>query len=145
MDTIEKIILIVGIVFLILISFSGGVGYAASPTWAPITGTQYNMVAFGDVYLDDVKLSGTGNMIGAFGPGGDSDCRASGNVSEAGVYYLTIVGNTNGDTISFKVYDSSSDQIYNVTETVTFQSDDTQEFFNLNAKSYLLNLARSVL
>ncbi len=115
-------------IFLIMIFAlaSSSIGHSAPPAWTPISTNQYNIVAYGDVYISGNKISNTDYSLGAFGPGGESDCRAAGNVEGNGSYYLTVRGDTDGDTISFKVYNSSNDQIYDVEETVVFQSDDTK-------------------
>jgi len=78
------------------------------------------MVRYGYVYINGTEINRTGYRLAAFGPGGDKDCRAvnditANDIQENGFYYyLTVCGDNNGDAISFKVYDSSSDQIYNI-------------------------------
>jgi hypothetical protein len=105
------------------------------PSWTPITGAEKNMVVYGNVKIDGTNAA-DGDFIGAFGPGGESDCRAVADVADQGGvlnYYLTVVGNTDGDTITFKIWQSSSAQVYAITETVTFAGDTTEENKELNA------------
>jgi hypothetical protein len=110
------------------------IGLAACPsTWVQMSGPQYNMVVEGDVYKDGSKISKAGCCLGAFGPGGESDCRATGEVDKDG-YYLTVVSNANGENISFKIYDQNTDQIYDINETVVFQADGRKESSNLTIK-----------
>jgi len=100
--------------------------------WTPISGNEYNMIAYGNVYKDGTLLSGTGYYLGSFGPGGETDCRSVSEIGSDGFYYATIRGNTNGDTINFKLYDSNTSQILAIEETLTFQSDDLEANFDLN-------------
>jgi hypothetical protein len=95
---------------------------AIAPDWQKITGTQYSMVMITEVWFNNLTFTGSGdNMLGAFGPGGESDCRDVAVWDANGYWYMTIVGNTNGETISFKIYDADSDQVYDCAQTVTFE------------------------
>jgi hypothetical protein len=101
------------------------------PTWEHITGTQYSMILMAEVDLDGENFTSDGeNIIAAFGPGGETDCRSIGNWQEPnppssdGFWYFTIVGNDNGDEISFKLYDEISDQVFNCNEIITFEIDE---------------------
>lgn len=110
----------------------GGTGYNASTDvrvtanapWAVITGQQYNMVAYGKAY-DGQSDATTGDWIGAFGPGGLTDCRSAAPIGAGGAYYLTIVGNTNGDKISFKLKRAADNKTVDAWETVTFADNAT--------------------
>ena len=110
----------------------GGTGYhastdvrvTASAPWTVITGTQYNMVAYGKAY-DGQNDAATGDWIGAFGPGGLTDCRAAAQFSAGGIYYLTIVSNTNGDKISFKLKRAADNKTVDAWEAVTFADNAT--------------------
>ena len=75
-----------------------GTGYNSSTDfrvapWTAISGTQYSMVAYGNVYIETTEVSREGFLLGAFGPGGETNCRATANVSDTGSYYMTIRGN----------------------------------------------------
>ena len=108
----------------VFISALRGAGYTATPDWTPQGGFQYNMVrygygtdGYGTVYICGIKINKMGYLLGAFGPGGETDCRAVYNIGENGLegfYYLTIGGDNDGEAISLKVYDSISDQVYDV-------------------------------
>lgn len=102
------------------------------PPWTPITGNKYNMICYGNVYKDGVKINTTGFFLGSFGQRGETDYRSTGDVASDGFYYATKRGSRNGETISFKKYDNSTDQIYDIQETITFKSDDVKANFDLN-------------
>lgn len=112
----------------------GGTGYntstdsrvAALAPWTPITGQQYNMVVYGTAY-DGAQVATTGDWIGAFGPGGLTDCRSVAQIGAGGSYYLTIVGSTNNQKISFKLKRASDSKTFDAWETITFVSDTTIE------------------
>ncbi|MEO0216899.1 MAG: hypothetical protein ABIL14_07785, partial [candidate division WOR-3 bacterium] len=102
------------------------------PPWTPITGNEYNMIAYGKVYKDNQLINTSGYYLGSFGPGGVNDCRSVSEIGVDGSYYATIRGNINGEIISFKVYESSSGNIYDVKETLVFSSDSLIENFSLH-------------
>ncbi|MCF7793367.1 MAG: hypothetical protein K9N09_06410 [Candidatus Cloacimonetes bacterium] len=117
-----KIILIFIICFISLNIF------ADPPNWQEITGTQYSMVLFTTIIFNNSSFDNSGtNMAAAFGPGGIDDCReiAGWESGNPGFWYFNIVGNTNGEEISFKIYDEASDQIYDCDQTFIFQDGDT--------------------
>lgn len=107
--------------------------FSDPPDWQPITGTEYSMVVLADILLYDEPFTGSdsSNIAAAFGPGGESDCRSLGVWQPDyppywdGYWYFTIVGNTNGEAIHFKIYDSVSDTIYNCNEVLIFQDGQT--------------------
>jgi len=85
----------------------GGTGHnqATDSRIAPceaVSGTQYNMVVYGDAY-DEGSQATEGDWIIAYGPGGETDCRGLSQVNASGAYYLTVVGNTNGETVKYKL------------------------------------------
>ncbi len=92
------------------------------PNWVVITGTQYSMIVMASVILYGQPFVDTGdNIVGAFGPGGVGDCRSNAvwNTTVE-IWYFTIVGNTNGQTIGFMLFDDSTNCVYDCIETVTF-------------------------
>jgi len=100
---------------------------ASPPSWSPITGTQYSMILRADIQLDGVTFSGEGeNVAAAFGPGGESDCRSIGiwYPDYNGFWYFTIVGNTNGEEITFNIYDESTDSVHESLNSIVFQNND---------------------
>ncbi|MBS3742208.1 MAG: hypothetical protein KGY75_05395 [Candidatus Cloacimonetes bacterium] len=107
---------------------------SSPPSWEQITGTQYSMILIANITINNDTLLGSGNnMAAAFGPAhSDSvnDCRAiatwqTANPPYEGCWYFTIVGNENGDTISFKVYEEEADEVYDCNETITFENNTT--------------------
>ncbi|HEX38395.1 MAG TPA: T9SS type A sorting domain-containing protein [Candidatus Cloacimonetes bacterium] len=103
------------------------------PNWQIIPGTQYSMILMAQITYDGTNFEGgiNQNMAAAFGPGGLDDCRSIASWQEAfppywdGYWYFTIVGNDNGEDITFKIYNSETDSIYNCVETLTFQDNTT--------------------
>ena len=83
--------------------------------WKVISGTQYNMVVIAKVMLNEDVI--TNGVLGAFDKQGN--CRSVGKL-EDGFWYLTIVGNTENEEISFELYDEVTGKIYNSNETVIF-------------------------
>jgi len=104
---------------------------ADPPAWQQITGTQYSMVLIAQVtFFGTLFQAGTDNMVGAFGPGGETDCRALGLWQAPippydGYWYFTIIGNLNGENISFKIYDEISDAIYDCGDYIVFDDNAT--------------------
>jgi len=117
------------LLILLLLALSVSILMATPPDWAPVQGTLYSMVVFSDIFLYDEPFTGidSSNIAAAFGPGGESDCRSLAMWQPSnppywdGYWYFTIVGNTNGDEIHFKIYDSLSDSIYTCLETISFE------------------------
>jgi len=104
--------------------------------WEVIPGTQYTMIAYVTTSLDGIYLTNTGsNQFAAFGSGGTSDCRGIATWQEGnhplwrgyytldGYWYLPMVSNNNSgtDTISFKIFDTDTDSIYDCYETIIFE------------------------
>jgi len=102
-----------------------------APDWAPISGNQYNMIAFGHLHIDGVEPGKGMLTLYSFGPKGDRDCRSKGNIGADGAYYATIRGNARGEIISFKVYDWNKGKVYGLKDTMTFEIDAVKENFDL--------------
>ncbi len=104
---------------------------ASPPSWTPITGTQYSMILNADIQLDGIIFSGEGeNIAAAFGPGGESDCRSIGiwypsTGNYDGFWFFTIRGDINYETINFRIYSGTDDEIYLSEDTVDFISNAT--------------------
>ncbi|RLC45683.1 MAG: hypothetical protein DRH57_07540 [Candidatus Cloacimonadota bacterium] len=73
------------------------------------------MVVIAKVMLNEDVI--TNGVLGAFDKQGN--CRSVGKL-EDGFWYLTIVGNTENEEISFELYDEVTGKIYNSNETVIF-------------------------
>ncbi len=95
--------------------------------WDVISGTQYNMVVMATVILDGEYIGGiNSNQLAAFGPGGLEDCRSIAQwIPGPNIWYFTVVGNTLGEVIDFKLYETETDSIYNCFPTVVFQDNIT--------------------
>ena len=108
--------------------------------WEVIPGTQYTMTSYVTTSLDGIYLTNTGsNQLAAFGydqaTGTIEECRGiaiwqednhplwEGYYDLEGYWYLTMVSNNNSgtDTLSFKVYDTETDSIYNCYENIIFE------------------------
>ena len=124
---IKKVLLII---FLLSSSFL----FADPPDWEQISGTQYSMIMIADITRNNTSFTGAGNnMAAAFGPNHTStnnDCRAIGLWEEPapshnGFWYFTIVGDTIGQEISFRIYDEASDEVFFCNETIQFDNNIT--------------------
>lgn len=106
--------------------------------WDVIDGTQFVMIEYATVTFDGKFVSKTeSNQLGAFGPGGISDCRGIATWQEGnhplwinywdldGYWYLTIVSNDNasGEEITFNLYETQTDSIYDCVESIIFYDD----------------------
>ena len=88
--------------------------------WTPIESLQNNMIVYGKAYNGN-NPAAAGDWIGAFGPGGVSDCRGAATVQANGNYFLTIGSNdTSGETITFKLWPLPAGPSLDGSETVDF-------------------------
>ncbi|MCX6579114.1 MAG: SBBP repeat-containing protein, partial [Candidatus Aminicenantes bacterium] len=88
--------------------------------WIPLEDFQNNMIVYGKAYNGN-NPAAVGDWIGAFGPGGTSDCRGITAVQANGNYYLTIGSNeTSGETITFKLWPLPSGPAIDGSESITF-------------------------
>ncbi|HPC35627.1 MAG TPA: carboxypeptidase regulatory-like domain-containing protein [Candidatus Marinimicrobia bacterium] len=103
--------------------------------WSKITGTEFNMIEFVVVSLEGSFFTKTkSDQLAAFGSGGTSDCRGVATWMEGnhpfwenswdidGYWYITMVSDNNSgtDTISFKIFDTETDSIYECNEKIVF-------------------------
>ena len=103
------------------------------PDWEPISGNQYNMVLFGNLYLNDQKVDSSNYVLAAFGPKGNSDCRAVTWIGAVGEgFYMTVRGNQSGETIQFRVFDTDTGDTYAAVESISFYPNETRSDFALN-------------
>jgi len=105
---------------------------ANPPKWELIGNTQFSMVLMAKVSLngEEFKSNNGKNMLGAFGPGGTNDCRSIAKWEahpKQGwfFWYLTIIGNIEGEPIRFKIYDACTDAVYDCNEMKEFVKDAT--------------------
>ncbi len=100
------------------------------PEWEQISGTQFSMLLRTQVTHQGNLFEGINenNILAAFGPGGESDCRAIGfwidanpPLYENGFWDLGIVSNQfQGEIISFKLYEAESDSVFNCNQLIEF-------------------------
>ncbi len=97
--------------------------YADPPDWIPVPNLQYNMQIVAKLQLDENTYSiDEEDLVAGFV---DGECRglASPNASLDGIIFLSIGSNVlSGETITFKAYLSELDLIFNLNETITFES-----------------------
>ncbi len=89
------------------------------------------MATINGIGVYTTEFVGDSNIAAAFGPPLPAPydtitCRSIGLwQSVVNIWYFTIVGDVNGDTITFKVYDAEDDMVYDCFETVIFQDGET--------------------
>ncbi|MDP8220893.1 MAG: tandem-95 repeat protein, partial [Candidatus Stygibacter frigidus] len=100
---------------------------AVVPDWEVITGTPYNMQVYSRVdFMGQFTNANPDNIVAAFGPGGENDCRAIGSWNQPDQYhiwYMTIVSFAaiaDSELITYKIYDADSDQVLNCRESSLF-------------------------
>lgn len=101
----------------------------AAPQWAPVTGNEHNMVAYGKI-ATGMDFSSGGRILYSFGPAGEQDCRSRSMIGADGSYFATIVGDAAGEAIHFKIVDESGN-VYDLMEKITFTHDATKEKLDL--------------
>ena len=103
--------------------------------WRPITGNQFNMVAYGQVFINQAETTNPRYLLGAFGSGGENDCRAVGKLGVSTVgFYLTIRGNINGESIKFKLYDTATGDVFDIYEKIRFEADGIERNLDLSVQ-----------
>lgn len=98
--------------------------FAQAPTWSVNENDyQYTMTFVAKLNVEGRQLIGKNDKVAAFV---GSSCRGISGVtyveSEANYYaYLTVFSNSQGETVSFILYDSSTDKTVAVSKQVTFE------------------------
>jgi len=103
----------------------------AAEQWTPISGNEFNMVAYGKVIVQSVDFSAGGFVLYSFGPGGDQDCRSKSEIKVDGSFYATILGNETGARITFKVVGPDG-AVYDMAKEIRFQADATKADLIIN-------------
>lgn len=99
---------------------------AQSPNWSVnVNDYQYSMTITAFLNINGNTLTNTNDKVGAFVNG---EVRGSTNIqynvnAKKYIAYLTVLSNNAGETINFKIYDSSSNSITDVPVTQTFSID----------------------
>jgi hypothetical protein len=108
---------------------------AQAVSWPMMTGNQYNMVALGRVYFEGKPVNTSGYYLGSIGPNGANDGRSLSPVKTDGTYFATVLGNTAGETVKFKLINSTKGKTYDVAGTLVFQPDGLKTGIDLKARS----------
>jgi len=103
--------------------------------WKTIQGNQYNMVSYGKVFFEGAAINTPGYYLVGVGPKGEGDCRSISSIGTDGNYFSTVLGNTNGEALKFKLYNSTTHKTYDVVESQAFQSDALKADYNFRARS----------
>jgi hypothetical protein len=101
-------------------------------------GNLYNMVAYGKIFFEDKALAAPGYYLVVLGPNGEGDCRAISPVKADGSYFSTILSNTNGEALTFKLFTSAGQKTYDVAAAAVFRADDLKADLYLKARSIRL-------
>lgn len=100
--------------------------YGQSPDWSVNTSSyQYSMTITSVLTVNGATLTNSNDKIGAFVGNqarGEATVVYNANADKY-VAYLTVYANTQGETITFKIYDSQNDTIVTPTQTQTFVID----------------------
>ncbi len=97
---------------------------AQDPNWlVDENNFEYTMSFVAFVNIDGTTLSSENDKVGAFV---NNELRGVSSLTYAssnGRYYayLTVFSNTNDEVVSFKVYDSNTDQVFDISETTNFE------------------------
>ena len=115
------------VIILTILLLGANSAFSDAPTWPVLTGLLNNMILYGHIKIDGINVA-DGNILAAFGPGGDTDVRSKVTIADqsgALNYYMIIGGDYYGEEIRFKIYVHSEDRIYDVDETIYFDPDNT--------------------
>ncbi|MEN8845288.1 MAG: hypothetical protein ABF261_03305 [Candidatus Arcticimaribacter sp.] len=99
--------------------------YAQVPSWTvDETLFEFSMTFVAKINIGGERLTSSSDLVGAFVGG---QCRGVANPtyiasSDAYFVYLTVFGNTTGETVTFKVYRADTDEEITISRTVDFES-----------------------
>ncbi len=91
----------------------------------PLTAGQFAMNISGRAFIGGEEIESSDYIIFAFGPGGISDCRGKTIFIRLGGdwgYNLSMVSDKDGEEITFKIADSSTGQIYDISDKIIFKA-----------------------
>ena len=110
-------------IFILFLLFTASV-YSQSPDWSVNASSyQYNMTFTVFLNVDGTMLTNVNDKVGAFVNGenrGEATVVYNSNAKKY-VAYLSVVANTVGETVNFKVYDSTNNAIVAVVKTEVFE------------------------
>ena len=125
-------------------------GACSPPVWEVGSQYYYTMVLAARVFIDGNPVGATDDVLAAF-HNGECVGKSNGVLHPSGLfYYFTfniLSENPNGDLISFKFFQSSSCQVMDLVETVTFANGSVfgtltspEELHNIYSSAYELDL-----
>lgn len=97
---------------------------ASQPDWSVNpAGFKGNMTITGVINFDGTESADTNDLVGVFS---GTDCRGVGSpvyVSETDrwMVFLLIYGNESFDTLSFRIYDASTDEVFDIERELVFE------------------------
>lgn len=103
-----------------------GICNAQNPNWSVNENEyQYSMTITAFLNINGTTLSNPNDKVAAFI---NNEVRGVANVvynanGDKYVAYLTVFSNNNNETISFKIYDSTADEVIDIDTTINFQID----------------------
>lgn len=110
-------------IFTVFLVFWAQASDAQDPNWSLNTSNyQYSMTFTSFLNVDGITLSSSNDKVAAFVNG---EIRGVANVvyetnENKYVAYLSVFANTNNETINFKIYDSTSNNVLDINKTETF-------------------------
>lgn len=94
---------------------------AQDPGWqVNASDFQFNMNVTAAVYKDGIKIADPNDALGAFVGDQVRGVARPILVNNEPVFFLTIHGNTNGESITFKIFDSESNAVLDVDQSIAF-------------------------
>ncbi len=99
-------------------------GYGQAPTWSVNENDfEYTMSFVAFLNVDGITLTSTNDQVAAFV---NDECRGVANLiyianKDRYYAYFNVFSNTNGETLSFKVYDSTNNRVVDIVKTVNFE------------------------
>ena len=89
--------------------------------WIPIANLQFNMSLIAQLYIDNSVSTSSSDIVGAFV---GNECRGIASPNETnGLLFLTVGTNVQtGETITFKAWRSSTQEILPIAQTIPFQN-----------------------
>lgn len=99
--------------------------YAQAPSWSvDETLFEFSMTFVAKINIGGERLASSSDLVGAFVGG---QCRGVTNptyISSSDAYYvyLTVFGNTTGETVTFKVYRADTNEEISISRTIDFES-----------------------
>ncbi|MEM1094259.1 MAG: T9SS type A sorting domain-containing protein [Bacteroidota bacterium] len=112
-----------GLCLLLVLGLSAGTALAQDPGWTvQPSDFQRSMTVVGQVMLDGTPTTGDTYQLAAFH---NNEVRGLANAIEVAgqwFFFLTLYANTEGDTLTFAVYDRTAEVVLDISTTLAFAS-----------------------